>query len=151
LDRDPDRRPPSALAVAAALPGGDPLAEALAAGETPSPELLVAAGEANALPMWQALTIVVAIGIPLIAMVPLGMPSSPVRLAPAGKSAAVLVDRAEQILTSVGYTEPRADSTYGFAPNDSYLTWIARTDQSPRRWSVLAQGNPTAVAFYYRT
>jgi serine/threonine-protein kinase len=49
LERDPARRPVSALAVAAALPGGDPLAAALAAGETPSPQLLVAAGEANAL------------------------------------------------------------------------------------------------------
>jgi hypothetical protein len=39
LDRDPDKRPASALAVAAALPGGDPLAAALAAAETPSPEV----------------------------------------------------------------------------------------------------------------
>ena len=31
-------RPASALAVAAALPGGDPLAAALAAGETPAPK-----------------------------------------------------------------------------------------------------------------
>ena len=45
LDPDPDRRPASALAVAAALPGGDPLAAALAAGETPSPEMVAAAGE----------------------------------------------------------------------------------------------------------
>jgi serine/threonine-protein kinase len=37
LRPDPEQRPPSALAVAAALPGGDPLAAALAAGETPSP------------------------------------------------------------------------------------------------------------------
>ena len=36
--------PASALAVAAALPGGDPLAAALAAGETPSPEMVAAAG-----------------------------------------------------------------------------------------------------------
>ena len=49
LDRDPDRRPASALVVAAALPGGDPLAAALAAGETPSPEVLAAAGESEAL------------------------------------------------------------------------------------------------------
>jgi len=34
LDVDPAPRPASALAVAAALPGGDPLAAALAAGET---------------------------------------------------------------------------------------------------------------------
>ena len=49
LERDPDRRPPSALTVAASLPGGDPLAAALAAGETPSPDLLAAAGESEAL------------------------------------------------------------------------------------------------------
>src|SRR5215831_424900 len=39
LAHHPAQRPASALAVAAALPGGDPLAQALAAGETPSPEL----------------------------------------------------------------------------------------------------------------
>src|ERR1019366_7489271 len=38
LARDPAERPASALAVAAALPGGDPLPAAPAAGETPSPE-----------------------------------------------------------------------------------------------------------------
>ncbi len=40
LERNPDHRPPSAYAVLGALPGGDPLAAALAAGETPSPELV---------------------------------------------------------------------------------------------------------------
>ena len=43
----PRQRPGSALAVAAALPGGDPLAAALAAGETPSPEMVAAAGGAD--------------------------------------------------------------------------------------------------------
>ena len=43
LERDPAKRPASALQVAAALPGGDPLAAALAAGETPSPEMVAAA------------------------------------------------------------------------------------------------------------
>ena len=38
LDPDPSRRPSTALNVLAALPGGDPLAAALAAGETPSPK-----------------------------------------------------------------------------------------------------------------
>ncbi len=41
--------PATPLAVAAALPGGDALAAALAAGETPSPELVAAAGEEGAL------------------------------------------------------------------------------------------------------
>src|SRR5579862_1958457 len=48
LESDPHRRPASALTVAAALPGGDPLAAALSAGETPSPDLLAAAGESEA-------------------------------------------------------------------------------------------------------
>src|SRR6266567_4986199 len=45
LETEPEKRPASALQVAAALPGGDPLAAALAAGETPSPQMVAAAGE----------------------------------------------------------------------------------------------------------
>src|SRR5258705_7918996 len=47
LETDPALRPASALAVAAALPGGDPIGAALAAGETPSPELLAEAGQSG--------------------------------------------------------------------------------------------------------
>ena len=49
LETDPSSRPATALAVAAALPGGDPLAAALAAGETPSPQLVAASGETTGL------------------------------------------------------------------------------------------------------
>jgi len=49
LEKDPAQRPASALQVAAALPGGDPLAAALAAGETPSPDMVAAAGENSGL------------------------------------------------------------------------------------------------------
>ena len=49
IQKDPARRPHSALQVAAALPGGDPIAAALAAGETPSPEMVAAAPKEGAL------------------------------------------------------------------------------------------------------
>jgi serine/threonine protein kinase len=49
LERDAAKRPDSARKVLASLPGGDPLAAALAAGETPSPEMVAAAGETNAI------------------------------------------------------------------------------------------------------
>src|SRR6266513_4613340 len=49
IQKDPAQRPASALQVAAALPGGDPIAAALAAGETPSPEMVAAAPTAGAL------------------------------------------------------------------------------------------------------
>jgi predicted Ser/Thr protein kinase len=45
LETEPTARPANVLSVAAALPGGDPLAAALAAGETPSPQMVAAAGE----------------------------------------------------------------------------------------------------------
>src|SRR5206468_5691376 len=60
LETDPARRPSSALSVAAALPGGDPLAAALAAGETPSPQMVAEAGvKGAASPMvsWGALAL----------------------------------------------------------------------------------------------
>ncbi|HEX6882458.1 MAG TPA: serine/threonine-protein kinase [Planctomycetota bacterium] len=43
LARDPAQRPASVLEVARGLPGGDPLAAALARGQTPAPELVAAA------------------------------------------------------------------------------------------------------------
>jgi serine/threonine-protein kinase len=49
LQKNPALRPASALQVAAALPGGDPIAAALAAGETPSPEMIAAAPTEGAL------------------------------------------------------------------------------------------------------
>jgi serine/threonine-protein kinase len=49
LEKDPLQRPASARRLAAALPGGDPLAAALAAGETPSPEMVAASGGEGAL------------------------------------------------------------------------------------------------------
>src|SRR6202011_1752233 len=45
LEKEPSARPATVLSVAAALPGGDPLAAALAAGETPSPQMGAASGE----------------------------------------------------------------------------------------------------------
>jgi serine/threonine-protein kinase len=53
LEPDPADRPPSVYAVLAALPGGDPLAAALAAGETPSPDMVASARERGGLsPRW---------------------------------------------------------------------------------------------------
>jgi len=44
LERDPRARPASAAQLAMAFPGGDPLAAAIAAGQTPSPEMVAASG-----------------------------------------------------------------------------------------------------------
>ncbi|HVE71450.1 MAG TPA: serine/threonine-protein kinase [Thermoanaerobaculia bacterium] len=61
LANDPAQRPASAREVILSLPGGDPLAAALAAGETPSPRVVAAAGAEGTLKPWQAWTMLGAI------------------------------------------------------------------------------------------
>jgi hypothetical protein len=151
LDREPARRPTSALAVAAALPGGDPLAEALAAGETPSPDLLVAAGEREALGVGWALLALAGILGGLASVAALAPRVTFARLVPLDKPPAALADRAEQLLNVLGYDEPRGDTADGFQLLGDYVDWIAGTDPSAHRWDRLASGTPAAMAYWYRT
>jgi len=151
LAKDPDQRPASALTVAAALPGGDPLAAALAAGETPSPDMLAAAGEREALPVLRGLTAAAWVVLGLAACAALAPRLTFARLVPLDKPPAVLADRAEQMLSVLGFTEPRGDTADGFQVISDYVDWIARTDQSPGRWSRLASGSPPALLYWYRT
>jgi len=71
---------------------------------------------------------------------------------PLDKPPAVLDDRAEQILTTLGYTEPRGDTAHGLGPYAPYIPWIARNDNNgPHRWDALARDRPGAFVFWYRT
>ncbi len=65
LEKEPAKRLASAKQVADALPGGDPLAAALALGETPSPEMVAAAGEKTGLRPAVAVACLVAVIIGL--------------------------------------------------------------------------------------
>jgi serine/threonine-protein kinase len=151
LDKDPAKRPASALAVAAALPGANPLADALAAGETPSPELLAAAGEEQALPVARALGLFAAIAVGLAAYVGFAAHASLVGRVPLEKPAAVLIDRADAIARSFGYTDVPADKASGTAIAGDYLDWLVARDQTPQRWDALSRGTPPALLLWYRT
>ena len=63
LDKDPAQRPRSAREVIASLPGGDQLAAALAAGETPSPRIIAAAGVEGSLSRPAAWTMLGAVAL----------------------------------------------------------------------------------------
>jgi len=67
LEPDAGDRPASAISVAAALPGGDPLAAALAAGELPSPELVAAAGPSQGLSLKWAIAAVTSFLVLIVA------------------------------------------------------------------------------------
>ena len=131
LSKDPAQRPASASTIAAALPGGDPLAAALAAGETPSPDMLAAAGETDAISVGRGVAAVAFVVLSAVAIAALAPRASIAGRVPLDKPPAVLVDRAQQILRSLGYTDRPADSAFNFTIAEDYLRWVADSDRDP--------------------
>jgi serine/threonine-protein kinase len=151
LERDAALRPGSALAVAAALPGGDPLAAALAAGETPSPEMVAAAGEASAFSPAIGLSLFAAVIAGLLAMAVLSDRVVIAAMIPMEKSVEALEDHAREILAKLGSTEKPQDTARGFLPMPDYLLYVLRTDRSATRWSGLSNPYFPTLRFWYRT
>jgi serine/threonine-protein kinase len=150
LEKDAAQRPPSALAVAAALPGGDPLAAALAAGETPSPELVAQAGGAESVSPKIVIGLFLAALVFTALWVVLAPQTQGVGYIDLQKSPEVLVARAREILLDFGYEEVPGDSLFNFEPNYVYLGHIEETDVSPDRWDRLRDSQPPALRFFYR-
>jgi serine/threonine-protein kinase len=152
LERDPTDRPVSALSVAAALPGGDPLAAALAAGETPSPELVAEAGRSEAMrPAVAMFLAATAIALFLVGARWVGSLSMYDYL-PMNTSPAVFVDQAHTVLEGAGYTEPvyehPVDRSWGFNLWGNIVNRV-RDDSRPDSWSGL-RDTPEAMSFWYR-
>src|ERR1700674_121326 len=114
LQKDPALRPSSVRQVAAAFPGGDPLAAALAAGETPSPEMVAASGETEGLRPVVAWALLAGVTVSVTAVILLGAQTMLYRRVPLEKPPEELAGRAREILQSVGYAEPPVDSATGF-------------------------------------
>jgi serine/threonine-protein kinase len=151
LARDPSERPASALTVAVALPGGDPLAAALAAGETPSPAMLVAAGESDALPIARGAALIATLVASIAAYAWLTPLSSIAAHVPLDKAPPVLADRAQQILSGFGYGDQPADTDQNFTAPPDFQQWLANTDSSTSRWSAARIRSGPAMVFWYRT
>ena len=150
LERDPDKRPATALQVAAALPGGDPLAAALAAGETPSPEMVAAAPKEGSLRPAVAVSLLASLLVLLGVVCYFSKDVALYRRVPLDKSPEVLRDRAAELVKRLGYDTPPADSAYGMSLDRGYLNHVARTDASVSRWEKLKTGQPAAIYFWYR-
>ena len=149
LEKDPARRPASALQVAAALPGGDPLAAALAAGETPSPDMVAAAGKSGALSPARAWTLMGGVAVVLSVAVAIAQHGLLVNLLPGDKSPAALTERAQEIAKSFGYGAPPADSAHWYHIDDDYWRYVSRVP-SPERYYDLQNEYPGPLRFMYR-
>src|SRR5439155_24085948 len=140
LEREPAKRPPSALAVSAALPGGDQLAAALAAGETPSPEMVAAAGEQSAVRPAIGVALVAFTVAMLGALTMLSDRFSVVHQIPIPRSSDSLKDRAQEIVERAGYRDPPVDTEYGWAVGSEYLSYSRSTWNGHHTLSALSHG-----------
>jgi tRNA A-37 threonylcarbamoyl transferase component Bud32 len=151
LDPDPAMRPASALAVAAALPGGDPLAAALAAGETPSPQMVAAAGEVEALAPRIAIPCLVILLLGLLFSYFLGVNETVFDKMQVAQSPDVLRHYAQEIASKLGYTAQPADTAYGFDYDYSYSLYARGNDKPHANWDDLLKKRPSLIHFWYRS
>ncbi|HYO82915.1 MAG TPA: serine/threonine-protein kinase [Bryobacteraceae bacterium] len=121
LEADPAARPSSAVAVSAMLPGGDPLAAALAAGETPSPAMVAAAGEQTGLRMRTAVLLLTGTLAGLGMLWYMRTAGSMLNHADLELPPAVLQHRARELMTAMGYADRPVDTASGFFFHRQYL------------------------------
>jgi serine/threonine-protein kinase len=150
LETDPKARPNSALAVAKALPGGDPLAAALAAGETPSPEMVADAGGSGGLRPAIAVPLLVFVIVGLFAIAAIRDRFTVEGMVPLPKPPEALVVEAREILELAGYDSAPTDSARGFIYFDDYFDFMEAQEPSPSHWDVLSTVRPAPIHFWYR-
>jgi serine/threonine protein kinase len=150
LEKQPDDRPRSALQVALMLPGGNPLEAALAAGETPSPEMIAAIPKKGALKPKVALTILLLILAGFALLVVRNQQIYTYSLTPLKKSPEILAERAKAVVKNLGYTQIPADAKYKFQGSNGFLRYVSETKAITNPRERLRAGQPFDFYFVYR-
>jgi len=133
LDPDPSRRPASAVSVLAALPGGDPLAAALAAGETPSPEMVAAAGKVEGMPRRYSVPALALVALLLAATIPLRQTRTALVHDGIDQPPEVLAHQGREIAASFGYAAKPADAGVWLGHRTEALAYMGGLP-APRKW-----------------
>jgi Protein kinase domain len=150
LETDPEKRPATALQVAAALPGGDPLAAALAAGETPSPQMVAAAGEKTGLAPGVALACFAAVILAVILYVAVGLKENGLARLHAENPPEVLAKKAREIIWSLGYSATPADRAGGFTYDNDFLSYLEKNSSQRPQWDRVLAEQPPVLRYWFR-
>ncbi|HSS20619.1 MAG TPA: serine/threonine-protein kinase [Pyrinomonadaceae bacterium] len=150
LQKDPSQRPSSALQLAAALPGGDPLAAALAAGETPSPEMVAAAPLAGVLRPPVAAALLAGVFVLVALCCWLTKFTSIYRMTQLDQPPDALRARARDIIKELGYTQPALDDADGVVLKYDFVNYVQANDQSLDRWRRQHTEGGGPYRFWYR-
>lgn len=143
LSSDPSMRPRTASELAASLPGGDPLAAALAAGETPHPEIVAMSGDAKAMSAKSAIIVLVVTIVGLLIHLVATQNFDKLNKIEPFLSPEVLTYRARNVLSQLCESTTKTDFSYGF---DHIATQVIneRIAEQPefKNWTLLG--------FWYR-
>jgi hypothetical protein len=147
LDPDPMRRPATPIAVAAALGGGDRLAAALAAGETPSPELVAAAGTNEGLARRYSVPCLIAVAVCLFGVTAVRQHTAALMNAPIYDTPEVLGNKAREIAASFGYPDKPGDSALWLEPRGSLLDYLKKIPGTKKWGEWFARESPIAAQY----
>jgi hypothetical protein len=150
LETDPASRPESALTVAAVLPGGDPLAAALAAGETPSPQLVAAAGQNAGLGLGTGVACVTAALLGLVAFYAIGIWISGIRRMDLPYSQEVLAQKARDLVHQFGYPAQTVDCAEGFDYDTKFVEYLEGKKPPGQDWIRVLKGPPAVLQYWLR-
>jgi Protein kinase domain len=151
LEAEPDRRPVSALAVSAGLPGGDPLAAALAAGETPSPEMVAAAGEGAGLRARVAWPVFLAVLAGIAGVFGMTLRTSPLDRMRPEYTTEVLAQKARDAVRQLVPLEGRSrDEAAGFEWSNDLVQHVREQDKPAPDWNRVYTQRPSPLQFWYR-
>ena len=150
LEADPKMRPASAHAVAALLPGGDPLAKALAAGETPSPEMIAAAGSTEPVRSAVAILLLASIAVGVAALCVIAPKVQLLSWLSLENPPEVLIARAREIANQFGYKERPGDWAWGFRFDEGYFRYMQTKASDDEQWRKALSLPPPPLSFWYR-
>lgn len=149
LAKNPDNRPQSALHVAMALPGGNPLQVALEAGETPSPEMVAASPKKGALKPVIALSCVIGVIVMLAFCLFFSTKLALQNRITFNKSVEILSERAGEIAQKLGYQEAPVEKWSRFYYDHTYEKF-ALQNSTPENWEKISDGQPLMFVFSER-
>jgi predicted Ser/Thr protein kinase len=150
LNPKPSLRPPSAIAVAAALPGGDPLAAALAAGETPSPEMVAAAGEGDGLSLRMAAPLLLFVLATIPALYALRLHSSALAMLAPEYGPEVMTLKAREMAQKLTAAPRPYDESHRYNWDTGLIDHLRGQEHFPK-WEELLARHPEALRFEYRS
>jgi serine/threonine-protein kinase len=147
LDSEPTGRPRSALEVLAGLPDGDPLQAALAAGETPAPQVVADAGGTGIIPVRRGLLAVAAVILSLLFQAAVADRIGIQHRAGITTPPAEMNRKARQLIADLGVPDEPADAVGRYMPNWDWINAAALRDP---QWVHKAGDRPGGFVYFYR-